>query len=44
MCFVAADRYDLQMLRLMSEKKLRGFIKTNTVVPILPLAEQHGCG
>jgi speckle-type POZ protein len=41
---VAADRYDLRRLGLMSEKKLRGFIKTNTVVPILALAEQHRRG
>lgn len=38
---VAADMYDLQRLRLMSEEKLRRSIETNTVVSILALAEQH---
>ncbi|GJN31436.1 hypothetical protein PR202_gb19836 [Eleusine coracana subsp. coracana] len=41
---VAADRYDLQRLRIMSEKKLCRSIQSNTVVPILALAEQHRFG
>ncbi|CAN6299333.1 unnamed protein product [Urochloa humidicola] len=40
---VAADRYDLQRLRLMCEVKLCTYINTTTVVPILELAEQHYC-
>ncbi|CAL4916806.1 unnamed protein product [Urochloa decumbens] len=40
---VAADRYDLQRLRLMCEVRLCRNINTTTVVPILVLAEQHYC-
>ncbi|CAN6318384.1 unnamed protein product [Urochloa humidicola] len=40
---VAADRYDIQRLRLMCEVKLCRYISTTTVVPILELAEQHYC-
>jgi speckle-type POZ protein len=40
---VAADRYDIQRLRLMCEEKLCGYISTTTVVTILALAEQHHC-
>ncbi|OQU91745.1 hypothetical protein SORBI_3001G241600 [Sorghum bicolor] len=40
---VAADRYDLQRLRLMCENKLCGYINTTKVASILELAEQHHC-
>jgi speckle-type POZ protein len=40
---VAADRYDLQRLKLMCEDKLCGFIDVNTTTAILSLAERHSC-
>nr|XP_051220193.1 BTB/POZ and MATH domain-containing protein 1-like [Lolium perenne] len=40
---VAADRYDLQRLKLVCEDKLCGFINVNTTTAILALAERHGC-
>ncbi|KAG0549445.1 hypothetical protein BDA96_01G256300 [Sorghum bicolor] len=40
---VAADRYDLQRLRLMCENKLYGYINATKVASILELAEQHHC-
>ncbi|CAO2169065.1 unnamed protein product [Urochloa humidicola] len=40
---VAADRYDIQRLRLMSEEKLCGYISTATVATLLELSEQHQC-
>ncbi|CAN6288149.1 unnamed protein product [Urochloa humidicola] len=40
---VAADRYDLQRLRLMCEVKLHRHINATTVATILVLAEQHYC-
>jgi len=40
---VAADRYDLQRLRLMCENKLCGYINATKVASILELAEQHHC-
>ncbi|KAL6643095.1 hypothetical protein ACP70R_021276 [Stipagrostis hirtigluma subsp. patula] len=40
---VAADRYDLQRLRLMCEGKLCGCINVTGVATILALAEQHHC-
>jgi speckle-type POZ protein len=40
---VAADRYDLQRLKLMCEDKLCGFIDVNTMTSILSLAERHNC-
>ncbi|CAL4933566.1 unnamed protein product [Urochloa decumbens] len=39
----AADRYDLQRLRLMCEEKLAGYMNTRTVATILAVAEQHSC-
>jgi speckle-type POZ protein len=38
---VAADRYDIQRLRLMCEEKLCGYIRISTVATILELAELH---
>jgi speckle-type POZ protein len=40
---VAADRYDLQRLKLMCEHKLCECINTSTATTTLVLAEQHGC-
>ncbi|CAN6288146.1 unnamed protein product [Urochloa humidicola] len=40
---VAADRYDIQRLRLMCEDKLCGYISSTTVATLLELAEQHQC-
>ncbi|KAG0530666.1 hypothetical protein BDA96_05G206600 [Sorghum bicolor] len=40
---VAADRYDLERLKLMCEHKLCECINTSTVTTTLVLAEQHGC-
>jgi speckle-type POZ protein len=40
---VAADRYDLQRLKLMCEDKLCRFIDVNTTPTILALAERHSC-
>ncbi|CAL4925080.1 unnamed protein product [Urochloa decumbens] len=40
---VAADRYDVQRLRLMCEEKLCGYISTATVATLLELAERHQC-
>lgn len=38
---VAADRYGVQRLRLMCERRLGRYINTNTVATILSLAQQH---
>ncbi|WVZ50351.1 LOW QUALITY PROTEIN: hypothetical protein U9M48_001610 [Paspalum notatum var. saurae] len=40
---VAADRYDLERLKLVCEEKLCSYIDTTTVAATLTLAEQHGC-
>lgn len=40
---VAADRYNLQKLKLMCEDKLRSHIHASSVVTILVLAEKHDC-
>ncbi|TVU24142.1 hypothetical protein EJB05_26543, partial [Eragrostis curvula] len=40
---VAADRYDLERLKLICEDKLCNYINTSTVANSLALAEQHGC-
>jgi speckle-type POZ protein len=40
---VAADRYGVQGLRLVCERRLGSYINTNTVATILALAEQHHC-
>lgn len=40
---VAADRYDLQRLKLICEDKLCMHIDQSTVATTLALAEQHGC-
>ncbi|KAF6991396.1 hypothetical protein CFC21_008483 [Triticum aestivum] len=40
---VAADRYDLQRLKLMCEDKLCGFVDVSTTPSILALAERHCC-
>ncbi|XBJ19723.1 hypothetical protein VPH35_010663 [Triticum aestivum] len=39
----AADRYDMQRLKLICEDKLCGFIEVNSTAAILSLAEQHCC-
>ena len=39
----AADRYDLERLKLMCEDKLCGFIDVKTTTAILALAERHSC-
>ncbi|KAF6985874.1 hypothetical protein CFC21_003691 [Triticum aestivum] len=39
----AADRYDMQRLKLICEDKLCGFIEVNSTTAILSLAEQHCC-
>ncbi|KAI5020318.1 hypothetical protein ZWY2020_045206 [Hordeum vulgare] len=39
----AADRYDLQRLKLMCEERLCGHIDVTTVAAILSLAAQHHC-
>lgn len=39
----AADRYDLQRLKLICEDKLCRFIDVNTTTSILALAERHSC-
>ncbi|CAL4979474.1 unnamed protein product [Urochloa decumbens] len=41
---VAADRYNLQRLKLICEDVLCKFIDINTAATTLALAEQHGCG
>jgi speckle-type POZ protein len=40
---VAADRYNLERLKLICEEKLCGYIDVGTVATILTLAEQHNC-
>ncbi|CAL4979528.1 unnamed protein product [Urochloa decumbens] len=40
---VAADRYNLERLKLMCEEKLCGYIDISSAGTILTLAEQHGC-
>ncbi|CAL4941935.1 unnamed protein product [Urochloa decumbens] len=40
----AADRYDLQRLKLLCERKLCGYMDVSTVATTLVLAEQHHCG
>ncbi|XP_039827114.1 BTB/POZ and MATH domain-containing protein 1-like [Panicum virgatum] len=40
---VAADRYNLERLKLLCEQKLREYIDVGTVATILALAEQHHC-
>ncbi|RLN43000.1 hypothetical protein C2845_PM01G36240 [Panicum miliaceum] len=40
---VAADRYNLERLKLLCEKKLCDYIDVGTVATILALAEQHHC-
>ncbi|KAL6654208.1 hypothetical protein ACP70R_007673 [Stipagrostis hirtigluma subsp. patula] len=40
---VAADRYNLERLKLICEDKLCNLIDTSTVATTLTLAEQHGC-
>ncbi|XP_048526813.1 BTB/POZ and MATH domain-containing protein 2-like [Triticum urartu] len=40
---VAADRYDLERLKLICEDKLCNRIDTNSVATILALTEQHNC-
>lgn len=39
----AADRYDLQRLKVLCEEKLCQHIDVNSVTTILTLAEQHNC-
>ncbi|VAI91938.1 unnamed protein product [Triticum turgidum subsp. durum] len=41
---VAADRYDMERLKLICEAKLCDHICKSTVATTLALAEQHGCG
>ncbi|CAO2142445.1 unnamed protein product [Urochloa humidicola] len=40
---VAADKYNLERLKLICEDKLCGYIDSKTVVTMLLLADQHGC-
>jgi speckle-type POZ protein len=40
---VAADKYNLERLKLLCEKKLCGYINAGNVATILALAEQHHC-
>ncbi|PVH31554.1 hypothetical protein PAHAL_9G177100 [Panicum hallii] len=40
---VAADRYNLERMKLLCEKKLCEYIDVGTVATILALAEQHHC-
>ncbi|GJN20632.1 hypothetical protein PR202_gb08032 [Eleusine coracana subsp. coracana] len=40
---VAADRYNLERLKLICEEKLSRYIDVGTVATILTLAEQHHC-
>ncbi|TVU31085.1 hypothetical protein EJB05_22754, partial [Eragrostis curvula] len=40
---VAADRYNLERLKLMCEEKLCNYIDSGTVATVLALAEQHHC-
>jgi speckle-type POZ protein len=40
---VAADRYGIQRLKAMCEKKLREHIGVSSITTILALAEQHRC-
>ncbi|WVZ85750.1 hypothetical protein U9M48_032638 [Paspalum notatum var. saurae] len=40
---VAADRYDVERLKLICEDKLGKYIDVKTVATILTLAEQHNC-
>uniref|UniRef100_A0A0A9FYD9 Uncharacterized protein n=1 Tax=Arundo donax TaxID=35708 RepID=A0A0A9FYD9_ARUDO len=40
---VAADRYNLERLKLICEEKLCKYIDVETVATILTLAEQHHC-
>ncbi|CAN6310332.1 unnamed protein product [Urochloa humidicola] len=40
---VAADRYNMERLKLLCEKKLCEYIGVNSVATILALAEQHHC-
>ncbi|KAJ1271108.1 hypothetical protein BS78_06G103800 [Paspalum vaginatum] len=40
---VAADRYDVERLKLICEDKLGKYIDVRTVATILTLAEQHNC-
>ncbi|EEC66989.1 hypothetical protein OsI_33684 [Oryza sativa Indica Group] len=40
---VAADRYNMQRLKLMCEDRLCSYIGVGTVTTILELAEQHNC-
>uniref|UniRef100_A0A0E0J4D5 BTB domain-containing protein n=1 Tax=Oryza nivara TaxID=4536 RepID=A0A0E0J4D5_ORYNI len=39
----AADRYDIERLKLICEDKLRGRVDATTAATTLALAEQHGC-
>ncbi|KQJ87683.1 BTB/POZ and MATH domain-containing protein 1 [Brachypodium distachyon] len=41
---VAADRYNLERLKLLCEEKLCSLINTSTAATTLALAEQHGWG
>uniref|UniRef100_A0A453LGC8 BTB domain-containing protein n=1 Tax=Aegilops tauschii subsp. strangulata TaxID=200361 RepID=A0A453LGC8_AEGTS len=41
--FVAADRYDLQLLKLICEKQLSEHISVSSVTSTLALAEKHHC-
>jgi speckle-type POZ protein len=40
---VAADRYNLERLKLICEDNLCGYIEVGTAATILTLAEQHNC-